>query len=148
MLEQGTYPGACDLDDSSSLADTFFGKLRHFVPTLYYSLFSLQRDHLDSFFSGDNVTTETNVISKDKCNMIDIDVSTSRLDFGSSRVIDGSTTARVASPLVSDSIRDQTPSPHPKSLISSSPSPSIPLFPVDSPILPGYGEQDVSDHSL
>ena len=95
-LERGNYPGAWDLDDTPSLTDTFVGKSCFYVPTIYCSLSALERDNFDSYFSGESVTTGVNVITKDKSSRLEVIVST---------------IARVVTPLVNVSDRNQSPSP-------------------------------------
>ena len=50
------------MDYSSSTTTTFVGKLRHYIPSLYCSLFAWERYHLDSFFP--TITNETGVPEK------------------------------------------------------------------------------------
>jgi len=132
-LECGNYPGAWDLDCSPTSTSTFVGKLHHYVPSLYCSLTTCQRDHLESFFSV--VSNETRVFdtsemrfSESKVNIILIESGVSTLD---SKVVECMT----YSP--SDESPHKTKANQPNLLLSE-----------DSPLLPGYEEPDLSDHSL
>jgi hypothetical protein len=132
-LEQVKYPGARDLDYSPPSTTTFVGNLRHYVPSLYCSLTAWEKDHLDSFFSafsndtGASDTSEMRV-SGPEVNIILTESDVSPLD---SKVVECTTYSSSTESL------HKTKNDQPNLLLSE-----------DSPLLPSYGELDLSDHSL
>jgi hypothetical protein len=48
--ESRDFSGARDMDSPDSSNNTFIGKLKHYCPSLYFTLSVWERDHLDTFF--------------------------------------------------------------------------------------------------
>jgi hypothetical protein len=131
--EQGSYPGAWDLDSPPSSNPTFVGKLRLYVPSLYCTLSAWERDHLDSFYSAETfaseVTDKTEALVKDLEELATIPETVS------------------TSPVT---CLDEC-QPHSSIVDTPVPTNSVlpePLLVEGSPLIPGYGEPAASEHSL
>jgi hypothetical protein len=52
--ELEAFTGVWDMDSPTYSNNTFIGKLRHYCPSLYFTLSTWERDHLDTFFPSES----------------------------------------------------------------------------------------------